>query len=365
MSYGVELLDDDGNVVAGPKDLLALAAPFLGGLPGQAEAGVQCLVLLLPVPDDDNDLPGDPYLTYRSPEIGFVQVRIATRERIIYRHPHTIGEILGEGLRQWTARLDDPSLANPSLADHALADPSLADPGPVTGYRLTGPGLENLVGRDTPSIEGLIELEPFAEGERPAFRIRPLPPPAPPLASLASLGAKPLDDEWQEPEGADFVKVLVDEPVHAELSRTRHFSEEVEEGGFLVGNVYEDEDRPGTYITQVTAALQARKTGASLLHFTFTGDSFDHVKQVLERERPGEKILGWYHTHLFPATDEVGLSTIDFRLHFTTFRIPWQLAGLVNIDGDERVLRFYVRRDDTMALCPHQAVARLSGERSP
>ncbi len=337
MNYGVELLNGEGDVVAGPVDLLALAAPFLSTVPGQAEAGAQCLVLLLLVPGDFNDLPGDPPLAYRSPDVGYAQVRVATSKRIIYRHPHTIGELLEQGLREWIKTLDDP--------------------GPVAGYRVTGPGLAALTGRATPSVEGVIEVEPFAAGERPAFRIRPLPPPTPPPANLAGLGAQPLTGEWREPDRTDFVKVLVEKRVHEELCRTRRFSDEVEEGGFLVGNVFEDENRPGTYITQVTAALSARNTGASLLHFTFTGDSFGHVKQVLDRERPGEKILGWYHTHLFPATAEVGLSTIDFRLHFTTFRIPWQLAGLVNIDGGERVLRFYVRRSDTMALCPHQAVA--------
>ncbi|MCP4654200.1 MAG: hypothetical protein GY856_02155 [bacterium] len=162
--------------------------------------------------------------------------------------------------------------------------------------------------------------------------------------------------QWQEPERTDFVKVLVEEGVHDELCTSRQFSDQVEEGGFLVGNVFADEEHPGTYIAQVTGALAAHKTGASLLHFTFTGDSFDHVNQVLERERPGERILGWYHTHLFPATNDLGFSTIDIRLHFTTFRIPWQIAGLVNIARGQRVLRFYVRRHDTMALCPHQAV---------
>jgi hypothetical protein len=71
-------------------------------------------------------------------------------------------------------------------------------------------------------------------------------------------------------------------------------------------------------------------------------------------------MLGWYHTHLFAATDDIGLSTIDFRLHFTTFRLPWQIAGLVNLDGQQRVLRFYVRQHDTMALCPQQAITKES-----
>lgn len=112
----------------------------------------------------------------------------------------------------------------------------------------------------------------------------------------------------------------------------------------------------------VTGALPAEQVGASLLHFTFTGDSFDRVKRRLDQDRQGERLLGWYHTHLFPATEAMGLSSIDYRLHFTTFRIPWQVAGLVNLDGDDRVLRFYVRRGDEMSLCPHQTVPTPDAE---
>ena len=103
--------------------------------------------------------------------------------------------------------------------------------------------------------------------------------------------------------------------------------------------------------------LQAQHTGASLLHFTFTGDSFTAIHQEITRNRPREQLLGWFHSHLFAANGDDGLSSIDYRLHFTTFRQSWQLAGLVNLghDGD-RVLRFYARVGDDMLLCPLQII---------
>lgn len=336
MSFAIELLDSAGQPVAGPLDLLALAVPFLGGLPGSRRQGSRIRLLLLPVPGEDNDFAGEPHLSYLSPAIGYVQVMVENAGRILYRHPHTLGEVIGEGLHQWLAQL------GPGQSP--------------TGYRLTGPGLVEINSHPTPVIEGVTEIEPYAEGEQPAFRIRPLPPPPPALRSLASLGASPVAPDWPAPGRTDFVKVLVEQPVYDELTQSRTFSTDVEEGGFLVGYVYEDQDQPGTYLARITGALPARQTGASFLHFTFTGDSFGHVKQVLDRERPGEQLLGWYHTHLFAATEEVGLSSIDFRLHFTTFRLPWQLAGLINLNGEERLLRFYVRRYDTMEWCPHQPI---------
>jgi proteasome lid subunit RPN8/RPN11 len=177
----------------------------------------------------------------------------------------------------------------------------------------------------------------------------------PPARRLADLGAAPPPPGFAEAAlHTGFVKVVMEPVVAAELERDRPFSDQVEQGGFLVGEVYADADAPETFIVLVTAAVPAEQVGASFLHFTFTGDSFDAIKARLATEHQGAVLLGWYHTHLFPATDAMGLSSIDYRLHFTTFRIPWQVAGLVNLDGPHRVLRWYVRRGEDMLLCHHQ-----------
>mgnify|MGYP003425073453 CR=1 FL=1 len=39
-----------------------------------------------------------------------------------------------------------------------------------------------------------------------------------------------------------------------------------------------------------------------------------------------------------------------------TFTIPWQLAGLINLDGEKRTLRFYVRQGNEMILCPYWVI---------
>jgi proteasome lid subunit RPN8/RPN11 len=148
---------------------------------------------------------------------------------------------------------------------------------------------------------------------------------------------------------------LVSLALAQDLAAVRPLSHRVEEGGFLIGRVFLDADCDGGYIVEITEALTAQFTGASLLHFTFTGDSFAEIKQSLRTRDQGERIVGWYHTHLFPATDAMGLSSIDLTLHFNTFRVPWQLAGLVNLDFEKssRVLRFYIRDGNQMIQCPH------------
>ncbi len=338
-TINVELLDSEGQAVGPPRYILDVAAPFLdrylGPLWRQAEPPV---LILMPIPGENNTIPGDRPLAYHTEAIGYILVEVVRSGRYFYHHPHEVAEVLGPGLERWMAESENP--------------------GKAAGYRIVGAGIERLVQRSTPIPKGVAEVAPYAPGEGPAFRIRPIPPEPPGPNSLEAFGADPPAPDWQGPGRTDFVRVVIDKALHDDLLHRRPFSSRVEEGGFLAGNIYEDRDRPGAYIAHVSAAVPAEQVGASFLHFTFTGDSFTLIKQRLAIEHQGQKLLGWFHTHLFPATDTLGLSSIDLRLHFTTFRIPWQIAGLINLDGADRVLRFYVRQGDDMALCHHQPVEK-------
>jgi proteasome lid subunit RPN8/RPN11 len=142
------------------------------------------------------------------------------------------------------------------------------------------------------------------------------------------------------------------------------FSAQVEEGGFLIGHRFRDAADAQRDVVHVTDVIPAESTGASLLHFTFTGESFLLLSNLLASRARDEQILGWYHTHLFAATDAFGLSSIDLRLHASTFRRPWQLAALVNLGHDRQVLRIYRTEggdgngDETMSLQPYWVADR-------
>ncbi len=271
------------------------------------------------------------------PEYGYATVLMVEDEVLTYRHPHPVHELIGRPLHDEKRAAHSRDVA-----------PEGRRRNDIWGYRIVGPGVPEFLSRPTPTVESAVAVGPYLRGEGPGFRIRRVPDPDPPAATLSKFGV----DGGIDGGDGDFVKVLVRKDIEHELLEAQQFSDEVEEGGFLVGRVFGDAEHGGTFLVEVTGALGARHTGASLLHFTFTGDSFQDVKRQL-RERRGEQLLGWYHTHLFPATDEMGLSTVDFDLHFTTFRKPWQLAGLINLERDGgRTLRFYVRRQTDMALCP-------------
>lgn len=44
-------------------------------------------------------------------------------------------------------------------------------------------------------------------------------------------------------------------------------------------------------------------------------ESFLRVSHQIEDRDGAEKLLGWYHTHLFAATSRSGPSSVDVELH--------------------------------------------------
>jgi hypothetical protein len=323
---------------------------------------------------------GKPTLVNLRASHGFVRVRISRDGVLLYQHPHPVRELIGEPLRELLRRRD-PEVTH-------------------WGYGLRGPGLEGIaLTRPAPQLRH--EIRAPGPRRRSTFTVEEMPDPQPPPSSLAALGADvdapartgpirvvvpPSGEPWpasEEPEfvaedieeeavedpGADeaeepaaaphepLVAIAIPDALVSSLVETFPFSEEIEEGGFLVGRVYRDSDRPGGYLVHVTAVIAAQRTGASMIGFTFTGESFLRVSEQLTARGDGEALLGWYHTHLFPATPESGLSSVDEELHRSTFRRPWQVAALVNISSQGRVLRFYHgTEDDEMARVPYWAV---------
>jgi hypothetical protein len=149
--------------------------------------------------------------------------------------------------------------------------------------------------------------------------------------------------------------VILTAATHELLAQGLPLSDLMEVGGFLSGKAFRAGDRPGAHLLLIEGVIPAQHAGASGSQFTFTGDSFREMNHRLDTME-GQRLLGWYHTHLFPATDQMGLSSTDVGLHFRTFQQPWQVAGLINYFDARRTLRFYVRDGSTMTECPQWIV---------
>lgn len=183
--------------------------------------------------------------------------------------------------------------------------------------------------------------------------------PPPPLLDRGARSARGIG-EVAAPEAAG-PKVYVAAEVHRALLRERAFSSKVEEGGFLFGRVYREAEGSERYVIEITRAIDAEHTEASEAHLTFTPESFASMRRRLEAAGGDAKLLGWYHTHVSGERGDDALSLDDLDLHFTTFRLPWQVAALVSLDPardpEGRALRFFARRERAMARCADEVLA--------
>ncbi|MFF5290779.1 JAB N-terminal domain-containing protein [Paractinoplanes globisporus] len=325
-SATVVLFRTDTLTKFGSVGLTELLTPVFEDLLDRSLEGAEFHMTLLPIRDGAT-LRGDPTLINLRSSHGYVHIRIRQHDAVIYQHPHSVREVIGRPLQRLLGK-DFPE-------EHQM------------GFGIVADGLAGLsVTRPTPVNEGSIDI--LARQRQPVFHLEEVAEPGPPEMTAEGLGVP--DTDANGPVG-----VVLTAGVRDQLLRDMELSNKVEEGGFLAGRPYRDAAHPDRHLVLITAVLPAERTGASLLHFTFTGDSFLRISETLARRGQDEALVGWYHTHLFPATVEMGLSTIDIELHSSTFRRPWQVAGLINLDGYGRVLRFYADQAGTIRPTPFQA----------
>lgn len=326
MNYPIELYRDAAQTFHGTIPFLEIVRQSLQSNLRFDLSQLEVQVTIVNVPHQSH-LYGQPILENLVPEFGYAYVVLSLHGRVVYQHPHTLEDIMGRRLQVYLHE------KYPEVQQW--------------GFRVDVPGMPSACfERKAPPVQGGIWVGPSDSNKRPAFGIQRLA--GPPLPACALSDFKSIDSRGNAKSS---IKVLLPAELDRQFLCHRPMSSQVEEGGFLIGRAYADADDPTSFLVVVTEGLNAEHTGASLWHFTFTGDSFAHAKQVVRSRQPGERIVGWYHTHLFPATETFGLSSIDVTLHFGTFTFPWQLAGLINIDRGERTLRFYVRKGAEMVEC--------------
>ncbi len=317
----IQIYHENGFPLEVPISLRQIVTRSIAKLLNQTLDTASILLELVPTPTHPH-LNGNPIIVNLRPDFGYVKITVNQQDNLIYQHPHTIQEIVSMPLQEILRK----AYPNESLFSFSLLKVPLTRPKPMV----------------------LGETSIVTDRNTSLLNIRPIKEPPLPKSSLEDFNI--LESSGDR---SALVKIVLHENLHEQLISTRGVSKDVEEGGFLIGCVYEDVEFGGTYILEITHAEDAKFTGASLLHFTYTGDSFASIKQTLRDSFPGKRLLGWYHTHLFPATKDFGLSSIDITLHLSTFRLPWQVAGLINLDDDKhRTLRFYVRNLHVIELCP-------------
>lgn len=100
---------------------------------------------------------------------------------------------------------------------------------------------------------------------------------------------------------------------------------DVEVGGILLGEVCVDED-DGSYLS-IDGHVPALAAPSGSTSVSFTADAWAQIHDTIDRERPGARIVGWYHTH--PGFG-IFLSPMDVFIQRNFFDQPYQVAVVID-----------------------------------
>ena len=119
-------------------------------------------------------------------------------------------------------------------------------------------------------------------------------------------------------------RILVDPEVHDGIECYAGSDTTKELGGILLGRQLEDDGNRYIVVEGYVIALYTDSQRASL---TFTHKSWDQMHLEREKNYPGLKIVGWFHTH--PGFG-IFLSSYDLFIQKSFFDLPWQVAYVVD-----------------------------------
>lgn len=113
-----------------------------------------------------------------------------------------------------------------------------------------------------------------------------------------------------------------------------------EVGGFLLGEFVASTTAKGALVREIAPALQ---TDASLVHVTFTHDTWADINARLDDHPDHPRIVGWYHTH--PGFGPF-YSAYDRFLHENFFNNPLHVG--VVMDPRQGALSLYGWQDGSL-----------------
>jgi hypothetical protein len=195
-------------------------------------------------------------------------------------------------------------------------------------------------------VAGVFRLPQLTQ-DRERILFRKVQPPPLSERTAAYYGHSRTHGRGKRGEGLIFMHVNV----YQELREGIALSAKVEDGGYLLGIPYrqsgspENEDDSGfRWLVEMTDVVKAEGAWGRAASLLFTGETWSQISRRIDRDYADKKLVSWFHTHLFKATDDFGLSGLDQDLHRRFLTKPWQVAVLLNIDSHgEREIRCFQR----------------------
>lgn len=316
-----------------------------------------------PLPPGLTSLSGEPYdpaaetgpvlQMHPQARLSGFEVRLMDLQQELYRGIYTVEDIFRHAARYLLdQRLPGAQSAGSSsrffyqiLPSAELLRPAEGDP--LEEVADAGPGVFRL---------------PPPSPQRSRIKFQPLPEPPPPERALDSFGSMTVLGKGAPQAGL----ILLHPGVHRQLCHDLPLDTKDEQGGYLLGNVYRqpgspphDDDPDLRWLVELTDVVPAEFAVGTPVQLLFTGASGSEFVRRRERDYAGRKLVGWYHSHVFPASDEFGLSGLDQQMHAWYLPSPWHVALLLNLEQDGgRTLRCYQRGPEKLLVeTPYQVLS--------
>lgn len=364
-----------GEVVRRYQLPIAMAAPFVNRLLREVigvavtepsyllQPRLEVAFERSPRPLGHTSLWADEYVPERAPELSlFPEAKVRSFEVRVFDFHHELfhGHYSTDDVFLHAAR---------QLLDHSLAEgkvPTGKDPyyyaiQPSEEPVHTVPG--DVFPDDAYEAEGVFRLPPRQDSE-PRILFRPVPEPPLQVSDAARFGPSRVHGKG----GARRGRTVLPDHVFTDLHQRLPLRRDIEEGGYVLGNVFRQQGSPEAegdpdfrWLVEVTDLVMAESTIGSPVQLLFTGDTWSKLSRRRDRDYAGRRLVGWFHTHLFPADDTFGLSQHDHDLHAWYMPRPWHVALLLNLERDgRRAVRCYQRdADGELAEAPFEV---LDGE---
>ena len=130
--------------------------------------------------------------------------------------------------------------------------------------------------------------------------------------------------------------IYIAQPVYKEIHKFTKNKTTNESGGMLIGTVIEEFGKTNIVINGFVEAKYCEATPTTL---TFTHHTWDYVHKEINKKFPGQKIVGWIHTH---PNFGIFLSEYDKFIQENFFKEDYQIAYVIDPIQDIEGFYFWI-----------------------
>ena len=130
--------------------------------------------------------------------------------------------------------------------------------------------------------------------------------------------------------------IYISQPVYKEIHKFTQNKTTNESGGMLIGTVIDEFGKTNIIVNGFVEAKYCEATPTTL---KFTHETWEYVHKEMDKKYPGQKIVGWIHTH---PNFGIFLSEYDKFIQENFFKEDYQIAYVVDPIQDIEGFYFWI-----------------------